>query len=115
MFLNRAAVRASRLFVHPPLSIREVRCGTRGLVRKSVPFLQDSRLARAKVSAAAVERAVPAVDIQRRAAPLVVRGEPVVGVDARDGAGWLVRRSGSGVLAHESDGLRRRPWLAGPR
>ncbi|MFE9025110.1 hypothetical protein ACFYOA_02400 [Streptomyces iakyrus] len=38
MFLDREAVRASRLFVHPPLSIREVRCGARGLVRKSVPL-----------------------------------------------------------------------------
>lgn len=43
--------------------------------------------------ASAVQRAAPPVDVQGRAAPLLVRGEPVVEVVTRDRAGRLVRWS----------------------
>jgi hypothetical protein len=62
------------------------------------------------VAGTAVQRPVPPVLVHRGTAPLGVRGERVVGIDARESARRLVRRSGTAVLAHALDGLRPRSW-----
>lgn len=101
--------------VHPCLRTRQVRSSTDGNITEPVPLLQGSRLIRPDVTAATMQWQVPAVDVHGCSAPSLIRCERVGIVQARDGAGGLVRRSGTRVLTHDCDHLRRRRRSAVPR
>lgn len=98
--------------VSPGCGCCEVGGRADGDVGETMPLLQGPGLLGPKVASTAVQRPVTPVLVHRGTAPLGVRGERVVGVDARESARRLVRRSGTAVLAHTLDDLRPRWWSA---
>ncbi|GDY69669.1 hypothetical protein AQJ43_30170 [Streptomyces avermitilis] len=106
---RRSLIRTrGRRLDNPSLGCGEIRCRSGWDEGEAVPLFQRAWFVGAEVASVAVQGPVTTVDVQRPAAPLAVRGKRIGGVDARDGAGRLVRWAGSAVLAHALDGLRRR-------